>query len=78
MKEMIHSEAEYNQMLSDQAQYEAEVNVRMDYECMLREDAIEFLEEFYGAKVDESPEAENLITLVMWAIEKTHQKQMKK
>jgi hypothetical protein len=75
---VIHNEEEYNQMLSDQAQFESEANVRMDYERMLREDAIEFLEEFYGAKVDGSPEAENLITLAMAAIETVHQKQMKK
>lgn len=66
---MISSQEEYNQMLSDQAQYEAEVAIRMDYENMLRQDAVQFLTEFYKEPPNHSPEAENLIVLICSAFE---------
>jgi hypothetical protein len=74
---MIHNEAEYNQMLSDQCQYEAEAAIRADYEHMLRHDAIQFLTEFYSSEPDESCEAENLIILVSYAFEWMDSKKLK-
>jgi hypothetical protein len=76
---MIHNEAEYNQMMSDQAQYEAEVAIRMDYENMLQQDAIEFLTNFYGSNPQEAGvEGENFITLIASAFEWADNKRMKK
>ena len=76
---MIHNEAEYNQMMSDQAQYEAEVAIRMDYENMLQQDAIEFLTNFYGSNPqDAGAEGENFITLIASALEWADNKRMKK
>lgn len=74
---MIHNEAEYNQMLNDQARYEAEVMVHLDYINMLKQDAVEFLTEYYGSNPnDGGPEGQNFITLIMSAFEWADKKRM--
>lgn len=75
---MIHNEQEYNEMLNEKARYEAEIAIRMDYENMLRQDAIEFLTKFYGSSPEIGGlEGENFITLIVSAFEFMDNKKLK-